>query len=308
MIKILIIWLGSKVVYNLIDYGTILRLEKEVADLGYKIEESKMIKYYEKYFLGNDNNKILFNYLKNFIVRNIPGINVIQIIKQKIKITNKFDDLVIKFQELGFLEEMTELEKYEYKKNPTIIGLVTLDFKTKKLMDKTRSSYYDDNGNYGYVTYTKEKNGDLILLEEYGSLASLSLEEKKEKIKLFNRKTMAEKISFSDKFGESKIFYELEDKYKVTIVDVEGPASSLSLEEQKQIVFNHLKKDFTYAVEVYGDPDDDLRKIDEEIRIANEEPSETISNKKEKLKKLRESLLPQKEEEQKVLILVNKKN
>ena len=169
------IWLSTIVLSYAMEIKVVLKLIKDIADAGYKINDEKLSEFSNK-FKSQVSNRIDLN-----ILNMIPFVNVYTAMKSMIEGTVFIEHVFLELKVIGALEEMSELEKEEYFKRPTAINAIAAPIKVKARLE------------------------DAIL------------------------------VKYDDFYGKGEIYFEYEDQ-KINILQVTGPASRLTIQEQEEII------------------------------------------------------------------------
>lgn len=174
--KILIMWLGSVVASFFMEIGNELRMYKDAADAGYKVNNSKLL---ERLGKGRESKPSL---LTLFLL--MPVINIMFVMKNTLDYNDRRDDLLTQLHVMGALEEMSDYEKCEYEKRPTGLNALLVPFKTMmKLRNADFIEIKDENGINSKIFFEFDrKNGDINVLEVSGPASRLSYDEQKERV------------------------------------------------------------------------------------------------------------------------------
>lgn len=205
--EFLIFWLGTSIASFGMEIANELRMFKDVADAGYKIDMERLTE------LGKELNPNATKVTLLSIL--VPGVNIMQVFQRANQYNNIRAMVLDQLHVIDALEEMTETEKEEYLKNPTGFNALFINLKKK------------------------------IRLAQATSLEITVGEE------------------------SSKIYYELGATLNdITILKVEGSASKLTEEEQKQMVINSWRKLAHVAVERYGSVENFVTAVHENNNIS----------------------------------------
>lgn len=247
--EFLVFWVGTSVASFCLEVANELRMFKDVADNGYKIDTKRLSELGEQ--LNPNGSKI------HFLSMLIPIYNMMLVLQRALQYNNCRGLVLDQLRVMDTLEEMSEIEKEEYAKKPTGLNALLVPFKLE--------------------------------------------------IRLAN----AEHITINENNENSEIFFEIgESLNDITILKVNGDASSLTVQEQKQKVIETLKTIFKAGLEKYGDEeslinalhnndtidvsDNEENKKDEET-VSQTTQELSISEQKQSLKNLKNELLEEKE-------------
>lgn len=174
--KILIMWLGSVVASFFMEIGNELRMYKDAADAGYKINNSKLL---ERLGKGRESKPSLSTL---FLLT--PVINIMFVMKNTLDYNDRRDDLLTQLHVMGALDEMSDYEKSEYAKRPTGLNALLVPFKTMiKLRNANFIEIKDENGISSKIFFEFDKKScDINVLEVSGPASKLSYDEQKESV------------------------------------------------------------------------------------------------------------------------------
>lgn len=174
--KILVMWLGTVVASFFMEIGNELRMYKDVADAGYKINNSKLLEMLGK---GRESKPSLSTL---FLLT--PVINIMFVMKNTLDYNDRRDDLLTQLHVIGALDEMSDYEKSEYAKRPTGLNALLVPFKTMiKLRNANFIEIKDENDISSKIFFEfDKKSGDINVLEVSGPASKLSYDEQKESV------------------------------------------------------------------------------------------------------------------------------
>lgn len=174
--KILIMWLGSVVASFFMEISNELRMYKDAADAGYKVNNSKLLEMLGK---GRESKPSLSTL---FLLT--PVINIMFVMKNTLDYNNRRDDLLTQLHVMGALDEMSDYEKSEYAKRPTGLNALLVPFKTMiKLRNANFIEIKDENGISSKIFFEfDKKSGDINVLDVSGPASRLSYDEQKESV------------------------------------------------------------------------------------------------------------------------------
>lgn len=174
--KILVMWLGTVVASFFMEIGNELRMYKDVADAGYKINNSKLLEMLGKTRESKPSLSTLFLLT--------PVINIMFVMKNTLDYNDRRDDLLTQLHVMGALDEMSDYEKSEYAKRPTGLNALLVPFKTMiKLRNANFIEIKDENDISSKIFFEfDKKSGDINVLEVSGPASKLSYDEQKESV------------------------------------------------------------------------------------------------------------------------------
>lgn len=167
----LVLWLGSTAFSFCMEISRELRMFKDVADAGYKLDVEKLSSFIKEFNPDVNKNTILSML--------IPIYNIMNAFQNDLNYNKIRYMLLDQLYIMDVLDEMSEYEKKEYQKNPTGLNACLLQIKMKlKLMYATKIEFPDSS-----VIYCDIKEDDIIIYKAEGPISRLSKEEQKQKIK-----------------------------------------------------------------------------------------------------------------------------
>ena len=171
---LLFFWIISIIVSYGINLSTVLRIYKDLADEGYKINLTK---------LKESNKNIDVNLVKSTrLSMLIPFINILNSMKTSVQYILNPQKVYEGFRMLDVLGEMSDFEINEYKKNPSGINALLIEFNYDKRMQKAskkivKGDFKDSIFTFDYgLTDAKE----LTILNVEGPAKNLSEDEQKD--------------------------------------------------------------------------------------------------------------------------------
>ncbi len=176
----LVLWIGTIIGSFGAELVNELRMFKDIADAGYKVDLQKMADFQKK--LMPDANKV------NLLSMLIPVYNIMNVCKNIINYNNVRPMLLDQLNVMGVLEEMSSYEKEEYSKKPTALNAFIIPLKTEiKLANALKLTTTDDNGtNIYYIDYNKKKGFTLLKVDGPDSMLPFEEQEKRAKEKMYN--------------------------------------------------------------------------------------------------------------------------
>ena len=172
-----------------------LRLFKDVADEGYKVDNKKLSELQKQ--INPDATKISLLQLL------IPGFNIFTVFKRAFQYNQIRPILLNQLSVMGLLETMSEEEKKEYQKKPTGLNALIVPLKHEiisKQIDKSITLFYEDKEN---KVEFKCENDDITIIKILGPMSNLSEIRQKEIIKERLRELFGKAIN---KYGDVNSF------------------------------------------------------------------------------------------------------
>ena len=244
-------WLISIGASFVMDFQNGLRLFKDAADAGYKID----LKRYSTVL--NDENLGKINTLKLLI----PGLNIFTVFQRAFNYNQARRFILDELSVMGLLKEMTNEEKKLYQTKPTAFNSFVISIKSEIDSRPVTMTIYYGEGNQDKMVFEFDKDRGIIIKEVTGPRAFLSIFEQKE----FLKKDLTELFDRIDKFGGVDLFAK-----KL----VENRNVSLALQEE-----NNQEKEISV-----DDKKQQLKEQKEQLILQKEEILSSINSNEEKNK------------------------
>lgn len=173
--EFLVLWLGTSVASFGMEIANDLRMFKDAADAGYKVDVKRLSE------LGKQLNP---NATKaTLLSRLIPIFNVMQVFQRTIQYNNVRPMILDQLSVINALEEMSEIEKAEYLKKPTGLNALIVPLKTEIRLSKATLIKINDGNEHSEIYYEMgESLDDITILKVSGSVSRLTVEEQKKKV------------------------------------------------------------------------------------------------------------------------------
>ena len=178
--NILLAWLITSAEFLLIDTASILRIFKDLADQGFKINYEKFNEFYEH--LKDENSKDYF--IKMFV----PFYNFYRTYIDIQDYNNLHPYLIKEMYTLGLLENMSDFEFQEYQKNPSVINAIIVPPLCAKRLENAFVWELKDSEYSSTIWFelSNKKGLEAIdILQVKGFLAKMKPEEIKEIIETY---------------------------------------------------------------------------------------------------------------------------
>ena len=247
--EFLVLWLGTSIISFGMEIVNELRMFKDAADAGYKIDVKRLSEL-EKQLNPNATKATFLSML-------IPIFNVMQVFQRAIQYNNVRPMILDQLRVIDALEEMSELEKAEYLKNPTCLNALSVPLKSEIRLLKASSLQINNGNEYGEIYYEEgESLENITILKVSGSLSRLTVEEQKRKV-VEALKTIAQKETEKREITETLVDT-LENSTSIALSDSKAdkkeeltslPRQELSISEQKQAL-ESLKRELLEEKEV----------------------------------------------------------
>lgn len=189
--NLLALWLGTTIVSFCVEASLEMRIFKDVADTGYKINLKKLSEF-QKNINPNGEKNVLLQLL-------IPLYNVMFVFHRTIQYNNAKPMILNQLHTMDVLEEMSKVEKLEYQTKPTGLNALLAPIKAEiRLSNATQFGDKSDN-NSNIIYYEGEKPEEITILKATGEFSELTEEEQKKRI-TDTWKAAAENIK--EKYGD----------------------------------------------------------------------------------------------------------
>ncbi len=173
--KIVVLWISTVAASFCIELTNELRMFKDVADAGYKINIDRLSDLSKK--LNPDASKI------TLLSMLIPIFNIIQVFERITKYNNIRPMLLDQLSVIDALEEMSEIEKQEYQKRPTGLNAILVPFKLEVRIAKADSVKIENDNEKSEIFYEiGDSLDDITILKVAGDAYRLTEAEQKKKV------------------------------------------------------------------------------------------------------------------------------
>ena len=190
--KIVVLWISTVAASFCIELTNELRMFKDVADAGYKINIDRLSDLSKK--LNPDASKI------TLLSMLIPIFNIIQVFERITKYNNIRPMLLDQLSIIDALEEMSEIEKQEYQKRPTGLNAILVPFKLEVRIAKADSVKIENDNEKSEIFYEiGDSLDDITILKVAGDAYRLTeAEQKKKVIETIKSSLLAETEEYDD--------------------------------------------------------------------------------------------------------------
>lgn len=173
--KIVVLWISTVAASFCIELTNELRMFKDVADAGYKINIDRLSDLSKK--LNPDASKI------TLLSMLIPIFNIMQVFDRMAKYNNIRPMLLDQLSVIDALEEMSEIEKQEYLKKPTGLNAILVPFKLEVRIAKADSVKIENDNEKSEIFYEiGDSLDDITILKVAGDAYRLTEAEQKKKV------------------------------------------------------------------------------------------------------------------------------
>lgn len=230
--KIVVLWISTVAASFCIELTNELRMFKDVADAGYKINIDRLSDLSKK--LNPDASKI------TLLSMLIPIFNIIQVFERITKYNNIRPMLLDQLSIIDALEEMSEIEKQEYQKRPTGLNAILVPFKLEVRIAKADSVKIENDNEKSEIFYEiGDSLDDITILKVAGDAYRLTeAEQKKKVIEAIKSSLLAETEEYDDVENATNT---IKDNDDLELKDIDNkeeqkvtPKQESSLSRQKQ--------------------------------------------------------------------------
>lgn len=173
--ELLVLWLGTTIASFCMEMSNELRMFKDVADAGYKIDIRRLSELSEQ-LNPNAQNVALLSML-------IPIFNIMQVLKRSAQYISARPMMLDQLSVLDALEEMSEIEKQEYQKKPTGLNAILIPLKAEIRMSKAASIKIETDTENSEIFYeTDDSLDNITILKANGDASRLTVDEQKKKV------------------------------------------------------------------------------------------------------------------------------
>ena len=190
--KIVVLWISTVAASFCIELTNELRMFKDVADAGYKINIDRLSDLSKK--LNPDASKI------TLLSMLIPIFNIIQVFERITKYNNIRPMLLDQLSIIDALEKMSEIEKQEYQKRPTGLNAILVPFKLEARIAKSDSVKIENDNEKSEIFYEiGDSLDDITILKVAGDASRLTEDvQKKKVIEVIKNSLLAETEEYDD--------------------------------------------------------------------------------------------------------------
>lgn len=178
LFEFLMLWGGTIVTSFGMNTSLTLKIFKDIADSGYKIDKERLFDVTKQLRESGQIQRLSML---------VPGYNLAKAFQAAIEYKNAGPLVIDQFHVLGVLEEMTDKEKEMYQKKPTGLNALAVPFKTEiqeKLKEDVLCSVEINSGNEeGKIYYNyNEETQEITVIKGTGTFKNSSQEELEAKL------------------------------------------------------------------------------------------------------------------------------
>lgn len=234
--ELLVLWLGTSIASFCMEMANELRMFKDVADAGYKIDIRRLSDL-SKQLNPNASKATLLSML-------IPIFNIMQVFQRTVQYNNARPMILDQLNVMDALEEMSEIENQEYQKKPTGLNALLIPLKDEIRISKAASIKIETDTEKSEIFYEMDDSlENITILKVNGDASRLTVDEQKKKvIEAWKNIVSAgmEKYGDAEKFTEALKNTSSMDLSNNEEVKKHNETSSqeLSVSEQKELLEN----------------------------------------------------------------------
>ncbi len=235
--ELLVLWLGTSIASFCMEMANELRMFKDVADAGYKIDIRRLSDL-SKQLNPNASKATLLSML-------IPIFNIMQVFQRTVQYNNARPMILDQLNVMDALEEMSEIEKQEYQKKPTGLNALLIPLKDEIRISKAASIKIETDTEKSEIFYEMDDSlENITILKVNGDASRLTVDEQKKKVIEAWKNIVSAGM---EKYGDKESFanalrnntnldlsHSSDDKKE----EVAKPVQELSISDQKQALEN----------------------------------------------------------------------
>lgn len=175
IMEMLVLWFGTIIVSFCTEIANELRVVKDVVDAGYKIDMERMLE------LEKQINPSLSK-TSNFMLL-VPIFNIMKVFEKVIQYNNMRPMVLEELNAIDALLELSEREKQEYLRKPTMFRALLIQLKSDMGLNKTSYIKITDGDEVGEIFFEYGQSlDDITVLKASGVVSKLTEEEQKQKV------------------------------------------------------------------------------------------------------------------------------
>lgn len=206
-----------------------LRLYKDLADLGYKVDNKRLKDITN---VLNPNGGIIDN-----LKLCTPFYNLYYVL-QKVKLYNDQKGIVAdQIRALGALEEMTDFEKKEYNKKPTGFRALFTPLICQSKLIGASNEVMNYDGVDCKIDYKYNKKGDVVIINIDGPLGRLPIKEQAKIYNEYRQKKFDETVETASKLLQSEEVKLIESKPEEELTEAEKEKKLYIVKIRKLVEF-----------------------------------------------------------------------
>lgn len=235
--ELLVLWLGTSITSFCMEMANELRMFKDVADAGYKIDIRRLSDL-SKQLNPNASKATLLSML-------IPIFNIMQVFQRTVQYNNVRPMILDQLNVMDALEEMSEIEKQEYQKKPTGLNALLIPLKAEIRISKAASIKIETDTEKSEIFYEMDDSlENITILKVNGDASRLTVDEQKKKVIEAWKNIVSAGM---EKYGDKESFanalrnntnLDLSHSSVEKNEEVSKPVQELSISDQKQALEN----------------------------------------------------------------------
>lgn len=173
--ELLVLWVGTSITSFCMEMANELKMFKDVADVGYKIDIRRLSDL-NKQLNPNASKTTLLSML-------IPIFNIMQVFQRTVQYNNIRPMIFDQLNVMDVLEEMSEIEKQEYQKKPTGLNALLIPLKAEIRLSKATSIKIETDTEKSEIFYEMDDSlENITILKVNGNASRLTVDEQKKKV------------------------------------------------------------------------------------------------------------------------------
>ena len=216
--KYIFMWLITVLGSYYLNYINGIRIFKDLADNGYRINIGKYTEFINKFSLDGEDNS-------NFLLF-IPGINILYVFQRIMQYHEDRSMLLNQLNVMNVIEEMSKIEKMDYLRKKTFVNALMVNLKSARRVYITNCVKFGLNGEIGEIEYFIESKmffSKIVIVESRGVATKMTIKEQENKVMEYLNALYG---IFDD---------ECEEVYEESLdEEIEIETKELSLSEQKK--------------------------------------------------------------------------
>jgi len=173
--ELLVLWLGTSITSFFMEMANELRMFKDAADAGYKIDIRRLSDL-SKQLNPNASKATLLSIL-------IPIFNIMQVFQRTVQYNNVRPMILDQLNVMDALKEMSEMEKQEYQKKPTGLNALLIQLRAEIRISRAASIKIETDTEKSEIFYEMDDSlENITILKVNGDASRLTVDEQKKKV------------------------------------------------------------------------------------------------------------------------------
>jgi len=235
--ELLVLWLGTSITSFFMEMANELRMFKDAADAGYKIDIRRLSDL-SKQLNPNASKATLLSIL-------IPIFNIMQVFQRTVQYNNVRPMILDQLNVMDALKEMSEMEKQEYQKKPTGLNALLIQLRAEIRISRAASIKIETDTEKSEIFYEMDDSlENITILKVNGDASRLTVDEQKKKVvEAWKNIVSAEMEKYGDKESFANALrnntnLDLSHSSDYKKEEVAKTVQELSISDQKQALEN----------------------------------------------------------------------